>query len=241
MTSIIFPTTTFNISLPSVNLNDGEQVYFKFVLQSATTNNFTASISQGDLKISSLAPSTGYSSVNKGYLHTGSLFSNPLNTNEIIFESSITNLYGGNYIFIPTPLITGSISSSLYSQYGDVDYPFILDVFDILSIYLSDGTFLEFRILDQYIDNDNRLRLVLNQPLSQFVKNDIINSTYEKFLLSTRKKDETNVILSFRKREGKTSYGFIIPNNLDPNILKNIDTITKEIKQKLLSEQSSTD
>jgi hypothetical protein len=41
--------------------------------------------------------------------------------------------------------------------------------------------------------------------------------------------------LNFNKEDGQTSYGFLIPDNLSPDILKNIDTITKQVKQKILS------
>ncbi len=40
---------------------------------------------------------------------------------------------------------------------------------------------------------------------------------------------------------GKVSWGFIIPSNLHPDVLSNIDIITKEVKLKLLSEQSIID
>jgi hypothetical protein len=42
------------------------------------------------------------------------------------------------------------------------------------------------------------------------------------------------MILTFPKRDGDTSYGFVIPSNIAPDVLDNIDTITKEVKQKLL-------
>ena len=51
--------------------------------------------------------------------------------------------------------------------------------------------------------------------------------------------DETNVHLSFTKRDGKTSYGFLIPEDINQDVLNNIDTITKETKQKLLNESTT--
>ena len=222
-------------------MNDGESVYFKFILQSSTTNDFTASLSQGSAILSSLAPSTGYSNITKDYLYTGSAFMTASNINEIIFENNISNLFGPNYIFVPNPDLVNAVSSSLYSEYGDIDYPFFIDSFDIFLIYLSDGTYIEYRILRTYIDNNGRLRLILDQQLSQTVKNDISgiggigDEFYKKILLLSRRKDETNITLTFNKREGKTSYGLLIPNNIDPGILKNIDTIAKEIKTKILT------
>ena len=57
----------------------------------------------------------------------------------------------------------------------------------------------------------------------------------------SRRPDETNVILNFLKREGKTSDGFIIPEDVSSVIVNNIDIITKETKQKLLANQSIVD
>ena len=55
-------TKTFNINQPSVSLNQGDKLTFKLVLKNTTTNNFTASLTEGSLVINSLAASTGYSS-----------------------------------------------------------------------------------------------------------------------------------------------------------------------------------
>jgi len=52
--------TTFNINIPSINLEDGESIIFKLQCENSSVTNFTASIAQGSLKISSLAASTGY-------------------------------------------------------------------------------------------------------------------------------------------------------------------------------------
>jgi cold shock CspA family protein len=59
-------------------------------------------------------------------------------------------------------------------------------------------------------------------------------------LILTRIDDETNAHAVFKKRDGKTSYGFVIPENLAPDVLANIDTITRQVKQKLLADQQGT-
>jgi hypothetical protein len=51
--------------------------------------------------------------------------------------------------------------------------------------------------------------------------------------------DETNMYLNFKKRPGKTSYGLVIPQNIDPAVMQNIDEISKEIQTKLLTNQSN--
>jgi cold shock CspA family protein len=132
--------------------------------------------------------------------------------------------------------LTGSLNS-LYDEYGDVDYPFEINPYDIALIYLSDGTYIETRILQVY-KQSGLIRLKLDISLSNTLKAELANQTYKRFLILSRKIDETNVILSFTKREGKTSYGFLIPENLSTEVLANIDTITREVKQKLINDQN---
>jgi uncharacterized sulfatase len=60
------------------------------------------------------------------------------------------------------------------------------------------------------------------------------SNTVTQFLILSKVNDETNLILTFNKKPGTTSLGFIIPNNLHPDVLANIDVITKEVKQKLI-------
>lgn len=226
---------TFNINQSSVQLNQGDVLTFKFILSGSSTNNFTASISQGNLTINSTAVSTGYAVTSCPYLSSASI-STGSNSNEIIFSSGISSFYDNGYTFVPNPL-SGSVSSSLYTTYGDVDYPFIIKPYDIILIYLSDGTYIESRILRVYKDTSNLLRLTLDIQLSQAVKDDLSLSTYNRILLLTRIEDETNAYVVYQKRAGQTSYGFIIPDGISPDILNNIDTITKQVKQKLLADQ----
>jgi len=238
--SYISSSYTFTINQPSVALNEGEVLTFRLKISGSTSNNFTASIAQGSLTVSSLAASTGYATVNcpylsSTYINTGS------NSNEIIFSSGLSSIYDGGYTFVPNPL-SGSASSSLYSIYGDVDYPFVVNPYDILLLYLSDNTYVEYRILNVYTDSNNLVRLVIEGQLSQFIKDDLVGNghSFTRFLLLARIPDETNTYIIYTKRPGQTSYGFIIPQNLATDVLANIDTITKEVKQKLLADQQGS-
>jgi hypothetical protein len=234
--------TTFTINTPSVALNEGEKliVRFRMVNNDVPLSNFTASIGQGNLRISSLAASTGYTTVNLSppvgsQAFPSASMADPNNTNEIVLSTGITGFYGGEYLFVPNP-VSGS-ESSLYENYGDVDYAFNINPFDMVLIYLSDGTYIESRILRAY-EQGGLLRLTLDILLSNSLRSELINRTYKRFLILSRQNDETNVILSFTKRSGKTSYGFLIPENISPTVIGNIDTITREVKQKLLNDQS---
>jgi len=236
-------TSTFNINVPSTNLVVGEELIFKLHLDSITaglSNNFTASLGEGNLKISSLATVTGYnqtSTGSAGFFDSASMATGS-NTNEIVLSAGVSSFYGGSYIFVPNPL-TGSLNS-LYSgsaEYGDVDYPFTSKQYDIVLVYLSDGTYIESRVINSYLLN-SKLHLTLDTNLSSTLKTNLINKTYTRFLLLSKQPDETNTILTFIKRTGKTSYGFLIPTDISPTVLSNIDVITKEVKQKLLNDQS---
>jgi hypothetical protein len=227
---------TFNINVPSVSLTQGEELIFKLQLNSITAGlngNFTASLGEGNLKINSLSTTTGYASTTSTFFDSASIAAGS-NSNEIILSAGVSSFYGGGYISAPNPL-TGSIST-LYDLYGDIDYPFILKPFDMILVYLSDNTYIESSITDVYLSN-SKLHLVLSTDLSATLKSNLANQTYTRFLLLSKQPDETNAILSFTKREGKTSYGFLIPSDISSTILNNIDTITKEVKQKLLNDQ----
>jgi hypothetical protein len=230
-------TTTFNVNIPSTPLNVGEKLIFKFQMEGNTTSSFTASLGAGSLKVSSLAASLGYASTPYSYFSSASIATGS-NSNEIVFSPGVSGFHGGNYIFVPNPL-SGSVSS-LYDEYGDVDYNFVINPSDIILIYLSDNTFVEARVLGVNTQS-GLLHVRLDIELSATLKSEICNQTYTRFLILSRRQDETNVILSFTKREGKTSYGFLIPDNISPTVLANIDTITREVKQKLLNDQPAID
>jgi hypothetical protein len=237
----------FTLNQSSYNLTAGESLYFRFQCVTASTSNFTASLDgNADLKVNSQAASTGYSVIvatpSAGFFDSASMANTGSNTNDIVFSAALSGLWGKNYIFVPNPL-TGSISS-LYSgsaNYGDVDYSFTANSSpcgDMAVIYLSDGTYVEVRILKEYFSG-SLLHLALDTPLSTPLRSALANQTYQRFLLLSRIKDETNIILNFTKRPGKSSNGILIPEDISQTVLSNIDTITKEIKQKVLGDTST--
>ena len=107
--------TTFTINTPSVALNEGEKliVRFRMVNNDVPLSNFTASIGQGNLRISSLAASTGYTTVSIApptQAFPSASLADPNNTNEIVLSTGITGFYGGEYLSVPNP-VSGSESS----------------------------------------------------------------------------------------------------------------------------------
>jgi len=231
-------TTTLTINngySGNVNYNSftiGDKIAFKLRLVNASNNNITASLATGNngfVSIGSLALSTGYSVINTCPYTLNS------SDSSFSFNTQISSFYGNNYFYSPNPT-SGSIST-LYDEYGDVDYAFNPKPYDLLLLYLSDDTILEYSILSVDLVG-GQLSLTLDAPLSTLSKTNLAAGNYKRFLLLSRIKDETNVILNFTKRDGKTSYGFLIPEDISQSVLDNIDTITREVKQKLLNDQS---
>jgi hypothetical protein len=238
-------TKTFNIDSSTINADKNDILSIRFKNTVSSSNNFTASFDNiGSLFISSLSVSTGYADTSCPYFNSASMaISSSITGSDsvIIFDDALSSFYGDGYTFVPNPL-TGSINT-LYGTYGDVDYPFLIKPQDILIVYLSDGTYVESRILEVTGGGTSSLRIKLDAPLSTLLRSDLTvgSGAYRSFLILSRIEDETSAYLTFKKRDGKTSYGFIIPNDIAPDILNNIDIITKEVKQKLINEQSAID
>jgi hypothetical protein len=230
-------TKTFSIDQSPVTLEQGDKLYFKLKLKATSEpNNFTASLSRGSLNVSSLAPSIGYVTTNCPYFSSSSISASVASgvNNVITFSPGISNFHDNGYIFTPNPL-TGS-QNSLYPTYGDVDYKFAIRPFDIVLAYLSDSTYVESRVL-KIATSASLLQITLDQNMSNLYISNIQSGSYKRFLVLSRREDETNVILSFIKRDGKTSYGLLIPENISPDVLANIDAITNQSKQKLINDQ----
>jgi hypothetical protein len=238
---------SFNLNLnPITNLALGTKLIPKLQLTGLSTGvGFTASLSEGSLNISSLATSTGYASTICPYFSSSSIAADVNNGifHTLTLNTGVSNFYDKGYQFVPNPVSGALLPSSLYSTYGDVDYPFIIEPYDKVITYLSDSTYVESTILDVSSTPSSSLtssliQITLDSDLSSTYRSDVVNGSYLSFLILKKVKDETNTHLTFKKRDGKTSYGFIIPQNLSPDVLANIDTITKEVKLKVLSDQS---
>ena len=230
-TSKLSDILTFKVSTPSTPFAVGDKISYEFITGSNgfNTTNFTASILAGG----SFSNQLSEYQVGSNPFATSSLspfISGSLN-NTLILNSSLS--YFKDYLFMPT----GSspiTENKLFNVYGDVDYNFSPKAGDFISIYYSGGYF-ESSILNAYSDISGKINLTVSSELpSNLTKLAFANGDITKFIILSKVNDETNLILTFDKKPGNTSLGFIIPNNLHPDVLDNIDVITKEVKQKLL-------
>ena len=227
-------TYTFSLTSNPLNATAGDKIVLQFSTSSLNTANYTASLTAGNLTISSLSTATGYSYISYPYFNSASLAANANNTSldhVITLNSGLSNYHNRNYLFAPNPL-TGS-QNSLYSTYGDIDYAFNIKPYDIALVYLNDNTYIESRIIS--VDTSGSyVQLGLDSSISYTYRANLAAGTYTRFLILSRVKDESNAHLTFRKRPGPTSYGLSISSNVHPDVLANIDTITREVKTKLI-------
>jgi hypothetical protein len=140
------------------NATNGDKLSFRLKLVNITGSNYTASLNMGGLlSVGSLATSTGYSVIgcSPSYIPT-------VATASIQFNQALSSFYNKNYMFVPNPA-SGS-TSALYDEYGDVDYAFTPKANDIIIVYLSDGSIVEYNIIDVSMSTTGRLTLYLDSP-----------------------------------------------------------------------------
>ena len=238
-------TLNFDVDTGVVSLNKGDKIYFELIIDYISTNNYTASINTTTnnlLNVTLQAGNTGNNPFASGSRGGGSnpFISQSFSPNLLILNTNLSSFK--DYLFLPT-LQTGSNSgdiftSSLYSTYGDVNYTFSPKSGDIL-LTTYNGQVSEFTIASTSVNSNGNVLLYTkpNLPSSLLVNN---RPNISSFLFLTQQKDETNAIIYYTKAPGKTSYGLVVPDDLNINYLNNIDTITKQVKQKLLADQQGT-
>ena len=241
-TSINTFTGSFNYTTPAVSLAPDDKVVFKFRQEGVSTSNFTASVSTGtvasSLTTTEVAVGQGgypYATASLGNFISGALDLTTLSS-QIVLSTNLSQYLG--YQFVPA-FTSASVlyTSSLYEKYGDVNVSFNPQFGD--KIVLSDfsGVTQELDVIEATTLNSKLYITVAPQLLDNWVLNP---SLIIKFLLLRRYQDEQNVILTFNKTPGATSYGFLIPNTISPQVTNNINTLQAAVQSQLLSNQANT-
>jgi hypothetical protein len=239
----VFSTWYFGAS--PYKLSAGDVITASLQFNFTSSNNVTLSLSPGNFQISSLSNAVG------NYPYTTAAISNfdvtasiSSSYNTLVFNKEIYNFYKPNYVFRPQG--SGSYSSSLYNNFiNEVnDLPFQLGQGDIFYSVTSTGLISETLVQSVIVDNDNgKVFVYLVSPFNPQLFTDIeagVGKSKLELVFLRQVPDETNINLRFPKRPGLTSYGFLLPGDLAPDIIKNIDTITSQVKTKLLADQQGT-
>ena len=217
-------SVSLNLSIPAQQLTAG--VVLKMYLERTRigTGPTEEYVAPNAILISS--PKGGNPVANPPYIvSTGSA--------EFCLSSELTTFQGN--LFLPEGVGINP-PSALYSRYGNVEYTFNPLPGDLLIVSSSANLEYSYEIINSVVDAGELCLEV--QPT---IANQLVDGTQkiEKFLILKKVVDETNAILSFNKRPGQTSYGFLIPDNLSPDVLKNINVITAQVQAKILSVETN--
>jgi len=234
---VLGTTLVFNTTSSFRDFNPGDQIYFQLRQFALSSNNFTASLTRtGEGTVfDGLRNSLASSGINPFATSSAAQFIQTTNgVDTLVLNQSLSGFT--DYLYLPA---TSSVG--LHGRYGNTDYTFSPKVGDTLLVYYNNNTqYQELNVNNISFDTSSRLNLRVTPNLvsNLALTGSYTNTTVSTLLLLSKLPDETNINLSFDKEDGTTSYGFVIPDNLSPDVLKNIDTITRQVKSKILSNQS---
>lgn len=182
-----------------------------------------------------------------------SIYANSLFDSGSVTTSSLSLMKNVNYFFTTASTFNPSYSdyynsaSVLYSTFGDINYPMQPEVGDYIYLYY-DGDGLGFPPGDLGITRAYQLRIVkvdinpstntqrfhFTPEIDAYINDTTVNK-FVKVVFTKRIPDETTIIIQGKKVPGKTSYGFVIPENINPVILKNANTLQSTIQSQILN------
>jgi hypothetical protein len=229
-----------NYTTPAVSLSTGDKVEFRFTQSFVTTDNFTASflpgISNSYLVSQPVAVGQGgypYATVSSSGFINNIVDTTP-NTSTIYFNNELSTY--NNYQFVPAFISGGALyTGSLYNLYGDVNYPLNPQFGDKVVMSDYSGVIQELDVVSGSVVNGTLNVIVTPQVLDNWM---LDPKQIYTFLLLRRYQDEQNIILSFTKTPGQTSYGFLIPDTVSPQLINNINTLQATVQSQLLVNQS---
>lgn len=229
----------FNISSLISNCSAGDEITIELINNNRpASNNWTASMDYGNLTIDIQSTSVaGYPFASSGATF-GNFAYNIVSPNTIVLNSSLTSFLT-NYQQVPYFVSASQvITSSLYSQYGEINYPFSLNYGDKIVLTSIEGR-SQVVVISHYNVINQRAYISVYPDINNYFIN--YPNNIASFLIVKRLEDEQNIILTFRKPPGATSYGFVIPEDVDLNLLNNISAIQSNVQQQLLSTQQNSD
>jgi len=233
---------SFNLSAIIPSLVSGDNLSFELISEyQPFNNNWTASISRGALTVDIQPQIIGGYPFATSSVQYGNFVSGTISPNTIVLNSNISSFYE-NYSQIPA-FSSGSgnnetiVSSSLYTQYGNINYPVYLSFGDKIYLKSIDGRAQIVSVL-----SSQKINGKLNISVSPNLNNTFIvdPTSISVFLITKRIHDEQNIILTYNKPPGETSYGFVIPEDIKLEVLQSISTIQASVQNQLLSNQQNT-
>jgi len=233
-------TLTFNSSV-EVNSAGGDKITFELrEILNGTSQDYTASVNAGSLTVGESSAAQGvypYASTGSARYITG--LSNNGSFGIISCSADLSNFYQ-SYQQVPY-FTSGSpnaviYSSSLYNQYGDINSAFYPQPYDKIILKDKNGAFQDLDVYTASLSGSQLYITTFPSILDNWVNTP---SLVQQFLLLRRYEDEQNVIVTYNKPPGQTSYGFLISNTTSPEITNNINTLQAAVQSQILSTQTA--
>jgi hypothetical protein len=235
----IFHEFTFTGSTSTTTCFVGDKIIPRLAVASDIAN-FTASIDNGNFYSFPIVVAGTYSYLSGS---SGTFVSGAVQTVSGIYDTLVLGAFLSSYLnnakYHPEVSSGSANSSSLYSKYGNINYNFNINPNDVVTFKaqtpFGDLKYFEYNIVTTYTSS-GKVYIQLDNSLPSFLTTTptYTSGTFNEFSILKRIQNETIVLLNFTKNSGQTSYGLLIPDNLHPDVVKNINTITKEVKTKLI-------
>ena len=233
-------TLNFNNST-TINCAPGDKITYRLTeTLNAVSANYTASLSVGSLTVTDSTLTGNYPYTNPPYITD---FNNQGVFGLVTMSADITNFYGYQqipYFVSGSPEVT--YSSSLYVKYGDINTSFLPQPYDKLILKDINGVTQNLDIYSSsfYTASYGSPKQLVLFTLPNILPNWSTNTgVVQNFLLLRRYNDEQNVILTYTKPPGATSYGFLLPDTISPEVPANINTLQAKVQAQLLSTQAN--
>ena len=228
--STLSSTLVFSITSSYRDFSPGDQVYFQLRQYSVTGSLTSSFLSTGDGTVyDGLRNTVRPSNINPYATNLLDQFLSGTNGIDTLYFSPAVSSFV-DYLYLPA---TSSVK--LYDNYGKINNTFSPKLGDVILVYYNSGSqYQEFNISNVIPGTNLGLKVTPNL-VTDLAKVSFLAGQISSVLLLSKQPDETNINLTFNKTEGQTSYGFVIPHNLSPDVLNNIDVITRNVKQKLIS------
>jgi hypothetical protein len=242
-------TLSFNLATIPQSFNSSDNITFQLTQSQMTTANFTASLSAGSLAAvvqtsaqGNYPYATASISLNPNGWYIDNIVTSSLlsDASDLTFTTNLSQFF--QYQQVPGFISASNgtqvaITSSLYAAYGDINYTLNPAFGDKLVMSDFGGNIQDLNVVTaSYSSSTKKLKVtVAPQITGDWQTNPKL---IYRFLLLKRYENEQNVILTFNKAPGPTSYGFIIPDTINPSVTANINALQAAVQSQLLSNQS---
>jgi hypothetical protein len=228
----------YSISTTLSNCYAGDEFTFEFISEyQPTSGNWTGSVSTGSLTVDIQPVSIGGYPYATSSAEYGNFIYSTQPPNVIIFNtiiSSFTEDYQQVPIYRISQDATPEFENSLYTRYGNINYPFSPRFNDKIVIKSYDGR-IQILTISAVSNIANVLQITVDPNLDIYFQNN--PDQISEFLIVKKLQDEQNIIIPLNITYGYTGYGFAIPEDITLDVLNKISTIQSNVQTQLLSQQ----